>query len=114
MTSPVPDNRLQSSIILGFVGVICGLAGVAAWMGYATFEGRALHGRFRGLAEAETHRMHMYAGCFSLAQLLMGVLATAFGWIACRRARGPRWVAALGFVSIGPGTLALFLMILIV
>jgi hypothetical protein len=109
-----PDNRLRSSILLGLVGVICGLAGVAAWIGYGSFATRAMVGVPQGLPHAETHRLALYADCFRLAQLLLGILAIACGWVARRRTRGSRRVAALGFASIGLGALALFLMILIV
>ena len=68
----------------------------------------------RGLPRAETHRLALYAGYFSLAQLLLGILAIACGWIARCRARGSRRVAALGYIGIGLGALALVLMILIV
>jgi hypothetical protein len=113
MASGLP-NRRRSSIILGTVGVICGLAGVAAWIGYGSFATRAMVGVPRGLSQVETLRLALYAGCFSLAQLVLGILAIASGWIARRRDRGSRQVAALGFASIALGALALFLMILIV
>jgi hypothetical protein len=114
MTLLVPENRLRSSIILGFAGVICGLASVAAWIGYGSFATRAMVGVPRGLSRAETHRLALYADCFRLAQGLLGILAIACGWIARRRARGSRRVAALGYTSIGLGTLALVLILLIV
>ena len=114
MISLVPDNRRRFSIILGFVGVICGLTGAAAWIGYGQFATRAMIGVIRGLPRDETHRLALSAGYFRLAQLPLGILAIVCGWAAPRRARVSRWVAALAYISIGLGALAVFLMILIV
>jgi len=114
MASVISDRRLRFSIVLAVVGVICGLAGVAAWVGYGTLATRAMVGVPHALPPAETHRLARYADSFTLAQLLLGILAIACGWIARRRVRGSKWVGILAYSSIGLGALALVLMILIV
>jgi hypothetical protein len=107
------DPPIQWLTALGGVAVACALLGLFARLGYGTFAMRGI--RAAMLRDPVTaRRMAMYADTFSLAQLLLGVLAVALGWSVNARSEKPALARGLGRVALGLGIVVLLLLLMLV
>jgi uncharacterized paraquat-inducible protein A len=98
---------------LGLLAVSSALLGLLALYGYGTFAARGLRAAAaRDMVTA--YRMASYAGGFSLAQLMLGVLAVVLGWAANVRRSGPLLALRLGTAAMGFGSIVILLTFLIV
>jgi hypothetical protein len=100
-------------LILGIASSGCGLAGLAAWTGYARNAGASIRAVI-SRAPAEAHRLAVLAEWCSLAQMLLGLSAVGLAWYV-RTRRGvsslAKWVSGVGLVL---GIVVLMLRLLMV
>ncbi|WP_406696713.1 hypothetical protein V5E97_37575 [Singulisphaera sp. Ch08] len=99
--------------VLGVFGVSSALVGLMAWFGYGTFATRGIAAVILS-DPVLAQRMDSYAGAFSLAQLVLGILAVGLGWGARAREESSRLAQGLGASAIGFGALVLLLLLLLV
>jgi hypothetical protein len=99
-------------LTLAIASLGCGLAGLAAGIGYARNAGGAIRAVSFG-SRAEAHRLATLAEWCSLAQMILGFLAVGLGWYVLRRTNisGPaKWASGVGF-ALGVGVLLLTLLL---
>jgi hypothetical protein len=82
-------------------------------MGYASFATRGIYATASQNMEA-AHRMATYAGRFSLAQLLLGVLSVGLGWSVKATSRDSVLAGRLGVWAVYLGVAVLVLMLVLV
>jgi hypothetical protein len=106
-------STLELPLILGIASAGSALAGLAAWAGYARDAGDSIRAVISRVP-TEAHRLAELAGWWSLAQLLLGLLAVGLALYVRSRggiSGGARWVSGAGLVL---GAAALLLTLLLV
>lgn len=89
------------------------MIGLFAWIGYGTLAMRGMNATI-SRDPMLARRMASYADAFSLAQLLLGMLAVALGWVAGARSGGPRLAQGFGASALSLGVVVLLLLLLFV
>lgn len=106
-------SRQARATAIGGVAIACALLGLVAFVGYGMFATRGIDAvHTRDMVSA--HRMAAFAGGFSLAQLLLGLLAVGLGWGAIARGGGTALARRLGALGLGIGVLVLLLSFVLV
>jgi hypothetical protein len=105
-----PPKELPLALAIASLG--CGLAGLAARIGYARNAGGAIRAVTFG-TPAEAHRLAALAEWCSLAQMILGLLAVGLAWYVWSRASISglaRLASGIG-LALGVGVLLLVLLL---
>lgn len=113
MKRRIPTSRVGLPATLGVVAVSCALLGLLAFRGYGLFAMRGINAVI-ARDQVAVHHMAIYAGWFTSAQLVLGLLAIGLGWVARARGEGSRLAGGLGTSVLGLGILVLLLAFLLV
>jgi hypothetical protein len=108
-----PKSFAGLPVALGLVAVAWGLFGLLGYLGYGTFALRRFEAAHKHDVIA-AQRMALFSGCFSLAQLSLGLLAVGLSCVAATREGASSVVQALATSAFGLGMLVLVLMFLFV
>jgi hypothetical protein len=105
-----PTVEFPLTLVIASLG--CGLAGLAAWIGYARNAGGAIRAVTFG-TPAEAHRLAALAGWCSLAQMILGFLALGLALYVMSRTNisdPAKWASGVAF-ALGVGVLLLTLLL---